>query len=33
MEILQPYNNNTLQLISDDTSYDFTPGLLDDGII
>jgi len=33
MEILQPYNNNTLQLISDDTSYEFTPDLLDDGII
>jgi len=33
MEILQPYNNNTLQLISDDTSYSFEPSLLDDGII
>ena len=33
MEILQPYNNNTLQLISDDTSYEFTPDLLQSGVI
>ena len=33
MEILQPYNNNTLQLISDDTSYEFTPDMLVDGLI
>ncbi len=33
MEILQPYNNNTLQLISDDTSYEFTPDMLDNGVI
>ena len=28
MEILQPYNNNTLQLISDDTIKEFTPDLI-----
>ena len=33
MEILQPYNNNTLQLISDETSYEFTPDLLQSGVI
>ena len=33
MEILQPYNNNTLQLISDNTSYEFTPSLLQSGVI
>ena len=33
MEILQPYNNNTLQLISDETSYEFTPDLLENGVI
>ena len=33
MEILQPYNNNTLQLISDETSYEFTPDLLQRGVI
>ena len=33
MEILQPYNNNTLQLISDDTSYEFTPDMLENGVI
>ena len=33
MEILQPYNNNTLQLISDETSYEFTPSLLENGVI
>ena len=34
MEILQPYNNNTLQLISDnDNNYEFIPELLQDGII
>ena len=30
MEILQPYNNNTLQLISDDTIKEFTPDLIND---
>jgi len=33
MEILQQYNNNTLQLISDETSYEFTPDLLQSGVI
>mgnify|MGYP003130754638 FL=1 len=28
MEILQPYNNNTLQLISSDDSISFEPGFL-----
>ena len=33
MEILKPYNDSTLQLISDDTSYEFTPSLLEGGSI
>jgi len=33
MEILQPYNNNTLQLISDGNSYEFTPEDLAPGVI
>jgi len=33
MEILQPYNNNTLQLISDDTEFSFDPKFLEDGVI
>ena len=33
MEILQPYNNNTLQLISDDTDYQFESSSLGDGVI
>ena len=32
MEILQPYNNNTLELISSG-SYEFTPDLLQSGVI
>ena len=33
MEILQPYNNNTLQLISSGNSYEFTPEDLAPGVI
>ena len=33
MEILQPYNNDTLQLISDNSDYTFTYDNLTDGII
>ena len=33
MNILQPYNNNTLQLISSGNSYEFTPDLLQSGVI
>jgi len=33
MEILKPYNDSTLQLISDDTSYEFTSSLLENGSI
>ena len=33
MEILQPYNNNTLQLISDDNDYQFQSTDLADGVI
>ena len=32
MEILQPYNNNTLELISSG-SYEFTPDMLNNGVI
>ena len=33
MEILQPYNNDTLQLISDNSDYTFTYDNLTDGVI
>ena len=33
MEILQPYNENTLQLVSDDATYEFYPGFLQRGVI
>ena len=33
MEILQPYNNNTLQLISDVEDYQFQSSDLEDGVI
>ena len=33
MEILQPYNNNTLQLISDVEDYQFQESDLVDGVI
>ena len=33
MEILQPYNNDTLQLISDNTDYIFTESDLQNGKI
>jgi len=33
MEILQPYNNDTLQLISDNSDYTFTAVDLQDGVI
>ena len=34
MEILQPYNENTLQLISDDSQYVFNPGYIENnGVI
>ena len=33
MEILQPYNNDTLQLISDDNDYQFQSASLDSGVI
>ena len=37
MQILQPYNESTLQLISDESSYEFQPGYLlgssPDGVI
>ena len=33
MEILQPYNNNTLQLISDDNNYQFQLSDLDGGAV
>ena len=33
MEILQPYNNTTLQLISDEAQYQFNSNDLIDGVI
>ena len=33
MEILQPYNNTTLQLISDEAQYQFNSNELIDGVI
>ena len=29
MEILQPYNESTLQIVSDDANYVFYPGFLE----
>ena len=33
MEILQPYNNDTLQLISDNSDYTFTASDLQSGVV